>query len=417
MSVSVPLDGSISALLRELANAPGDSYPGWERFLRPGVRVGRFELVHELGRGGFGVVWEARDTELGRSVAFKAVRMGQAPHVREERRLREAELAARLSHPNIVTLHDVGRSEYGPYLILELLRGRTLAARLGRSPMELRDALQVAIEIARGVAHAHSQGVVHRDLKPANVFLCDDGQVKILDFGLAHAFGLPRAPGGTRGYMAPEQRRGAPEDERTDVFALGAILYRMITHARAFPWDRDAEDAESEPILQLPDAPALGDLVSRMLAVDPVRRPRHGGEVLAALVAIQRDLPPASESEPSVAVRQSSETLTDPRAPSVASGSRRRIAALAAAALIVIAVAAWEIHRRYEEAKRRPSLPAEMTLAVLPFRDVGGGRAEAAFSAGLSEIVTNRLRQLEDFRSSLRVVSSSDVLKERISSA
>ena len=135
-------------------------------------------------------MYEARDRELGRTVAFKAVRAGTRAATREERLLREAEAAARLSHPNIVTLYDVGRSEHGPYLVLELLRGRRRSrsgSRADRSP--LREALRIALEVAKGVAHAHAQGVVHRDLTPANVFLCDDGQVKVLDFGMAHAFG------------------------------------------------------------------------------------------------------------------------------------------------------------------------------------------------------------------------------------
>ncbi len=118
--------GTLSALLREIASAPDAQLGGaWGPVLRPGAVVGRFELVRELGRGGFGVVWEAKDRELGRAVAFKAVRAGGQTSLREERLLREAEAAARLSHPNIVTLYDVGRSEHGPYLVLELLNGRT----------------------------------------------------------------------------------------------------------------------------------------------------------------------------------------------------------------------------------------------------------------------------------------------------
>jgi serine/threonine protein kinase len=120
--------------------------------------VGRFELVRELGRGGFGVVWEAKDRQLGRSIAFKAVRAGGSSALREERTLREAEAAARLSHPNIVTLHDVGRAEQGPYLVFELLRGETLARRLPPGPVGAREAVRIATDVARGLAHAHARG-------------------------------------------------------------------------------------------------------------------------------------------------------------------------------------------------------------------------------------------------------------------
>ena len=254
--------------------------------------MGRFEIVREIGRGGFGVVYEARDGQLGRSVAFKAVRAGDQAALREERLQREAESAARLSHPCIVTVHDVGRCEQGPYLVLELLRGKSLAHRLSAGPLAVREALRVAVRVAEGLSHAHGRGVVHRDLTPGNVFLCDDGQVKVLDFGLAHAFGQPRIAGGTPAYMAPEQWRGAPEDERTDVFALGVILYRMLSGVLPFEEDGGGSVTGSRRAksLEVPEAPALGALVSRMLEKDPVLRPRNGGEVLAVLSTVQQEL-------------------------------------------------------------------------------------------------------------------------------
>lgn len=238
------------------------------------------------------MVYEARDRELGRLVAFKAVVAGPRVPVREERLLREAEAAARLSHPNIVTLHDVGRSEHGPYLILELLRGRTLAQRLRLGSFPVHEAVRIALEVARGLAHAHAQGVVHRDLTPGNVFLCRDGQVKVLDLGMAHAFGHRAVAGGTAGYMAPEQERGATEDERTDVFALGVILYRMLA-GQAPPGPVARTGAADDPRLEIPELPALADLVSGMLARDPVDRPRDAGEVVTALEPLLRSRGPS----------------------------------------------------------------------------------------------------------------------------
>jgi len=286
--------GSLSAVLQELARAPEADLGGaWDAWLRPGAVVGRFELLREIGRGGFGVVYEARDRELGRSVAFKAIRAGPRAALREERLLREAEAAARLSHPNVVTLFDVGRSEHGPYLVLELLHGQTLAKRLAQGPIHEREALRIGVEVAKGLAYAHSRGVAHRDLTPGNVFLCEDGQVKVLDFGLAHAFGQRRVDGGTPAYMAPEQWKGAPEDERTDVFALGVILYRMLAGSLPFPDDEPGKAVtgpRAAPALEVPDVPALGSLVARMLAKDPVARLRDGSEALAALATFQREL-------------------------------------------------------------------------------------------------------------------------------
>jgi len=279
-------DGTVTAFLRELfAVEPEGS--GWEDLLRPGAVVGRFELVREIGRGGFGVVWEAHDLELRRQVAFKAMRRGAGSGTRLKRLMHEAEAAARLSHPNIVTLYEVGHAEGGPYLVLELLRGETLARRLEGPRLRLDEALPIASQIAAGLAHAHEHGVVHRDLKPSNVFLCEEGQLKVLDLGLALAFGGTRLiAGGTPTYMAPEQQRGAPEDERTDVFALGVLIHQMI--AGALPFGASGAQIDRAPVLHVPGAPGLPELVERMLQADPVARPRDAGVVLAQLRAIAK---------------------------------------------------------------------------------------------------------------------------------
>jgi tetratricopeptide (TPR) repeat protein len=289
--------GMLTALLKEMVSSPEEAAgTGWKDWAKVGAVVGRFELLREIGRGGFGTVWEARDRELGRSVAFKAVRAGTRASVREERLLAEAEAAAHLSHPNLVTLHDVGRTDQGPYLVYELLHGETLERRLHREPMSVREAVATALAIAKGVAHAHERGVFHRDLKPANVMVCSDGQVKVLDFGLAHAFGWHYEAGGTPAYMAPEQEVGGPEDERADVFALGAMLYRMVAGKVPYPVDgKGRRDLERRPApLRAPDAPGLAELVARMLEREPALRPRDGAEVRAGLEAIQRQLDEAA---------------------------------------------------------------------------------------------------------------------------
>ncbi|HET8542160.1 MAG TPA: protein kinase [Anaeromyxobacter sp.] len=423
---------SVGSLLRELARVPELSLRGtWDGALRPGAVFGRFELVREIGRGGFGRVWEARDRELGRPVAFKAVRLADRGALRDERLLQEADVAARLAHPNIVTLHDAGRCENGPYVVFELLLGRTLAARLADGPVPTAEAMEIALALARGLAHAHERGVVHRDLKPGNVFLTRDGQVKILDFGLAHAFGARKVDGGTPPFMAPEQRCGAPEDERTDVFALGVIVFRLFGHRLPFPEGEATAAGGAAPIpeLRVPEAPHLGELVSRMLETDPVRRPRDGGEVLAALVAVASGAAPppiaarAAERSPAV-----SPPATPPAPMAAGPGvegeahllpprrGRARRAAYALAVLAALAaLAAVPLVRERVADVIRP-LPAEKTLAVLPFRGTGGSGAEEAFAAGLAEIMTNKLQQWEALRPALRVVSPAEVRREAISS-
>ncbi len=289
---SILRPGALTALLGKLAEAPEVFGPGaWEPFLLPGARIGRFELLRELGRGGFGVVWEATDLELGRSVAFKALSAAGAPRP-DALLLAEAEAAARLAHPNIVHLYDLGRAEAGPFLIMELLRGRTLAAVLAEGALPPREAVRVAAELARGLAHAHRQGVVHRDLKPGNAFVCDDGQVKVLDFGLALVLGKSGSSGGTEGYMAPEQERGEPGDARSDVYALGCLLFEALAGRRPFAAGSPGL-AAGAPLPGLPKVPAtLYKLLARMLALDPAARPADGAAALAELEAIRRALEP-----------------------------------------------------------------------------------------------------------------------------
>ena len=384
---------ALSELLQELAQAPLPEEP-WCRPLAPGETIGRFELVRELGRGGFGVVYEARDSALGRSVAFKAVRPGR-PRPGGEQLLREADAIARLSHPNLVTLYDVGRCGQGPYLVLELLRGATLAQRLAYGPLGVAETLRIGIEVARALEYAHGQGVIHRDLKPSNVFLCEHGAVKVLDFGMAHAFGRERVTGGTLSYMAPEQLRGAPEDERTDVFALGVVLFAMLTGDLPFPERRKAsetrrasETSRPAPAVDVPGAPALGQLVARMLDRDPVKRPRRAGEVLAALTALQQELDRSASTGLTARVRRRRRTFW------------RVAALLAAGALLGAGVAALVVRRQLAPASR-----GAPCVAVLPLTSLSSALEDRYFTEGVHEELITQLAKI----SGLRVIAHGSV--------
>jgi WD40 repeat protein len=286
-------DRSLSALLAEVASAPARAPAPAGPRLEPGTVVGRFELVRELGRGGFGVVFEARDRELGRRVAFKAMRPARRRGASLEQPLREeAEAAARLNHPNVVTLHDHGLVEGTPYLILELLEGETLHARLKRGALPPAEAIRIAIEVGRGLVHAHGQGVVHRDLKPGNVFLCAGGGVKLLDFGLARLLDRASLSGGTPAYMAPEQLRGEPGDGRADVFAAAVLLFQMLSGALPYRASRGEQEVlrpGPPPRLPLPDAPPeLAALLAGALSKDPATRPQTAQALLDGLEAVSR---------------------------------------------------------------------------------------------------------------------------------
>ncbi len=304
--------GALTALLQEVAATP-EKREEQPLSLPPGTVIGRFEIIRELGRGGFGVVYEAKDRDLGRQVAVKVVRPGRITE-EDGKVSREAEAIARLAHANLITLHEVGRSEHGPFLVFELLRGKTLDHRIDEGPLPVREAVHVATEVARGLAHAHAEGVIHRDLKPSNVFVTNRVQVKILDFGMAHAFGRRRLSGGTPAYMAPEQWEDAPEDERTDVFALGVMLYRMLTGAYPFPEGQGKWSSEPATVrkLDVPGSPELAELVEKMLDPIPTRRPRDGAAVLAALTPIEEKLrAKPADGTPPVHAKRRKETFGD----------------------------------------------------------------------------------------------------------
>jgi hypothetical protein len=288
--------GTLSSLIEEVLR--GEDAAPTEPGLQAGQLLGRYQLVRELGRGGFGVVWEARDTDLGRRVALKTLRLAGG-EVREKRLLAEAEVAARLSHPNIAAVFDVGRSGRTVFVVQELLSGKTLSEHLAQGALPLRETLRLALGVGRGLAHAHESGVVHRDLSPRNVQVCDDGQVKLLDLGMASTVGRRTLAGGTPEFMAPEQLRGAPEDERTDVYALGVLLYRML--AGVFPVADGAQRGATARGLSLPEVPQLAALVEAMLADEPTERPRDAKEVLAALEAVAATLPSAVAERPAQA--------------------------------------------------------------------------------------------------------------------
>jgi predicted Ser/Thr protein kinase len=280
--------------------------------LAPGERVGSYEIVDRLGRGGMGVVYRARDTRLGRMVALKLLRSDDPELLR--RLDREARAASALNHPNIVQIYDVGvgAGQAGEhYVVMEHVEGETLRSRLQRGPLPMPELLDLGAQLTDGLARAHRLGIVHRDLKPENLMVTPDGLLKILDFGLAKL--LPAPLGeletretltrhgtqagmllGTLEYMSPEQASGRATDSRTDQFAVGAILAEMATGRAVFHRDTSAEvlaaviEHEPPPLRRLrPEAPlALEAVVTRCLQKDPARRFERTDDLAAELAAL-----------------------------------------------------------------------------------------------------------------------------------
>ena len=276
--------------------------------LAPGARLGPYVIVAPLGAGGMGEVYRARDDRLQRDVAIKVL---PDAFVSSPDRLRrfalEARAAAALNHPNVVAVFDV-QTEGVPYLVSELLEGETLRDAMQRGPLPRRRAVDIAVQVAAGLAAAHQKGIVHRDVKPANIFLTTDGRAKLLDFGLArvvefaagdgrstHAGEPVTHPGavlGTVGYMAPELVRSHAGDSRADVFALGAVCYEMFAGQKAFNGETSVEVLAAIVRTDPPDPapsvvpPALARVVRRCLEKQPAQRFQSASDVAFALDAV-----------------------------------------------------------------------------------------------------------------------------------
>ena len=278
--------------------------------IAPGTKLGRYEIRLQLGAGGMGEVYLARDPKINRDVAIKVLPAAFSSDAERLRRFeQEAQAAGALNHPNILAIYDVDTQDGSPYVVSELLEGETLRGQLNGTALPVRKAIDYALQIAHGLAAAHEKGIVHRDLKPDNLFVTKDGRVKILDFGLAKLIepldgsevstDLPTRkrntdPGtvvGTVGYMSPEQVRGQRVDHRSDIFSLGAILYEMLSGKRAFRGESSIETLnailkEDPPELSESNSqinPALERVVMHCLEKNPEQRFQSARDVVFAL--------------------------------------------------------------------------------------------------------------------------------------
>jgi eukaryotic-like serine/threonine-protein kinase len=288
------------------------------------VLSSRYRLEHPLGEGGMGRLFAAVDQQLGRRVAIKLIREDVDEPSSRDRFLREARAAAVLSHPNACQLFEVGEHDGFPFLVMELLEGESLSTRLERGALSKKEAAEVILQLMDALSAFHKAGLIHRDLKPANVFLTSQG-VKLLDFGLARrtqrsdtvtapALTVPGAIAGTMRYMAPEQLTGDPVDARADLFAVGVMLYEMLTGQVPFGPDSNVDWlnavlTEDPPPLGTPELRALDPVISRALQRRPNDRFATIDEMAAALrQALQGESPAPGTRESKAAQQQKSDT-------------------------------------------------------------------------------------------------------------
>jgi eukaryotic-like serine/threonine-protein kinase len=379
----------------------------------PGMTVGTHRLERLLGRGGMGAVFLAYDTRLQRQVALKVIDGDAGDATSSARLLREARNVAALNHPHICTIHEIGEAGGTAFIAMEYVSGRSLRERVDEGALPVSEAVRLGIQAADALAYAHEHGVIHRDFKAANTIVGDDGRLKVVDFGLARrddpqlaeattmASLVPAgAVAGTPYSMAPEQVRGEAADPRTDVWALGVLLYELVTGARPFRGQSVPElfssilkEAPATPPSTVPSS--LCAVIERCLEKDPVRRYQRSGEVQAALEAIASGMV----------------------APWVTWGYylRRRplIAAAALLAALVAVPVGFDLGGVRDTLMGIPPDQAPIRLAVLPFRNLTGDPEQEYFSDGLTDEMITQLGRLHPRRLSVIARTSSMRYKQR----
>jgi TolB-like protein/Flp pilus assembly protein TadD len=372
--------------------------------LAAGTKLGSYQIVGPLGSGGMGEVYRARDSKLERDVAIKVLPQTVANDPDALARFeREAKAVAALSHPNILAIHDFGTQDGTTYAVTELLEGETLRGRLDGAAVIQRQAIDWALQIAKGLSAAHSRGVVHRDLKPENVFVTKDGHVKILDFGLAKRVdtsetaeqtsaptGGHTAAGtvmGTMGYMSPEQLRGMPVDHRSDIFSFGAILYELLSGRKAFKRDTASDTIAAVLKEQPPEltqsgrniSPALDHIVRHCLEKERDDRFQTTKDVVFAL---------SEASSPTTAVTSGAQAVAAEKR-----GGKRGLAIAVAAVVVVLAAAGLFLAKRAKPGATPAAAAGIKRIAVLPFENLGAPDDDY-FADGIADEVRAKLTSL-----------------------
>jgi len=366
-----------------------------------GKTVSHYRILERLGEGGMGVVYKAEDLTLGRTIALKFLPPELTRDAAAKERFKhEARAASALDHPNICTIHEINETDDGQmFIAMACYEGETLKKKIERGPMDLDQAVRIAIQVGEGLAKAHSLGIVHRDIKPANVMITGDNVAKILDFGLAKLAGQVRLTKtsstlGTVAYMSPEQAGGKEVDSRTDIWSLGVVLYEMI--AARLPFKGEHEQAMMYSILNEDPAPLVSlrseapkevlPILGKALAKEPGRRYQHMSEMLADLKSCEKKLEVASAASEAAKPRW----------------TKKRQLYLSAGLAVIIGL--FVVGKIYLFPPPRGPIDS---IAVLPLQNLSGDPNQEYFSDGMTEALITELQKIR----SLRVISRTSVMR------
>ncbi len=367
-----------------------------------GKTISHYKILEKLGEGGMGVVYKAQDTKLDRYVALKFLppHLGQSEE-EKKRFIHEAKAASALDHNNICTIHEIDETEDGQmFIAMAYYQGESLKQKIESGPLRLEEAIDVAIQIAQGLSKAHAREIVHRDIKPANVMVTEDGVVKIVDFGLAKLRGRTQLTKegstlGTAAYMSPEQTQGIELDQRTDIWALGVVLYEMITGKQPFQGDYDQAvmysilHEEPEPMTGLRTGipMELERITNKCLAKEADERYQHIDEILVDLKSLHREL-------------DSTQTKARPGKAKTAQRNRAYFfGSVASCIILVLTVAFFFLPSKSVSVSRK-------SVAVLFFDNLSPDPDNEYFSDGVSEDIRTLLSQVAD----LTVISRTAVI-------
>jgi TolB-like protein/Tfp pilus assembly protein PilF/predicted Ser/Thr protein kinase len=396
--------------------------------LTAGTKLGRYEILSQLGAGGMGEVYLAQDAELDRKVAIKVLPESLVADEQARQRLvREARAAAKLDNPNICSIYEVGEEDGRSFIVMQYLEGETLDVRIKRKPLDLSETLSIAIQVADALAEAHAHAIIHRDIKPSNIIITRRGQAKVMDFGLARSIGplesegetqtMLTAPGtilGTLPYMSPEQVRGEQTDARSDVFSFGTMLYEFTSGRQPFVSESAAATASAilthEPLPLARFAPEVPDelqrIVRKCLEKDREQRYQSARDLAIDLENIRRQLESAraqllsADRSPSVSGAPGVSAAAKPAMPLF---SRRVVITAALVALVGAGLIYLVLFRRMQVALVLPI----KSLAVLPLENLSGDPAQEYFADGMTEELTTALAKI----GALRVISRTSAMQ------